>query len=86
MVCRRLSDDGRAGLTIIAFIGSVFSPYYAFARRRGAADPEQFCALNVALYGPGGRWAMTERSKRHVTRQPDRFAVGPSALTGTARA
>ena len=30
-----LSDDGRHGLTIIAFIGSVFSPYYACARRRG---------------------------------------------------
>ena len=29
-----LSDDGRCGLTIIAFIGSVFSPYYALARRR----------------------------------------------------
>ena len=30
-----LSDDGENGITIIAFIGSVFSPYYAFARRRG---------------------------------------------------
>ncbi len=29
-----LSDDGRHGLTLIAFIGSVFSPYYAWARRR----------------------------------------------------
>ena len=32
-----LSDDGRHGITIIAFIGSVFSPYYAWAppaRRR----------------------------------------------------
>ena len=34
-----LSDDGRHGLTLIAFIGSVFSPYYALARRRGAGDP-----------------------------------------------
>ena len=30
-----LSDDGRHGFTIIAFVGSVFSPYYAAARRRG---------------------------------------------------
>ena len=29
-----LSDDGQHGLTIIAFIGSVFSPYYAWARAR----------------------------------------------------
>ena len=33
-----LSDDGRHGLTIIAFIGSVFSPYYAWAAARHA-DP-----------------------------------------------
>jgi len=32
-----LSADGRFGLSIIAFVGSVFSPYYALARRRGAA-------------------------------------------------
>ena len=50
-----LSDDGRHGLTVIAFIGSVFSPYYALARRRGAGDPLDHCALNVALYGAGGR-------------------------------
>ena len=49
-----LSDDGQHGLTIIAFIGSVFSPYYAWARRRGPADPLNHCALNVALYGTGG--------------------------------
>ncbi len=48
-----LSDDGRYGLSIIAFIGSVFSPYYAWARRRGAADPRDHCAFNIALYGPG---------------------------------
>ena len=34
-----LSDDGRYGLTVIAFIGSVFSPYYARARRRGDGRP-----------------------------------------------
>ena len=29
-----LSADGQRGLTVIAFVGSVFSPYYAAARRR----------------------------------------------------
>lgn len=60
----------------------MFSPYYAFARRRGGglADPENHCALNVALYGPGGRWAMTERGRRSVTREGNRFVVGPSEL------
>lgn len=76
-----LSDDGRFGLTLIAFVGSVFSPYYAWARRRGRADAQNFCAINVALYGPGARrWAMTERGTRQVQRRAAEFAVGPSAM------
>lgn len=78
-----LSDDGRHGLTIIAFVGSVFSPYYAAARRRapGAADPLDHCAINVALYGEHGhRWAMTERGRTAVQRDAARLAIGPSAL------
>lgn len=76
-----MSDDGRHGLTLIAFVGSVFSPYYALARRRGAADPEHHCALNLALYGPCRRWAMTERPARAVRRSRTDFAIGPSSLT-----
>ena len=45
------SDDYQYGLTIIAFIGSVFSPYYAWSRARGHGDPYNHCALNVSLYG-----------------------------------
>ena len=79
-----LSDDGRHGLTIIGFVGSVFSPYYALARRRGGADPANHCALNVALYGDGGhRWSMTERGRRSISRsasalrhRPQRHALG----------
>ncbi|HTW27289.1 MAG TPA: carotenoid 1,2-hydratase, partial [Acetobacteraceae bacterium] len=56
-----ISDDRCHGLTVIAFIGSVFSPYYAWARRRGAADPHAYCAVNVLLHGPARRWTMTER-------------------------
>ena len=58
----------------------MFSPYYAWARgSRGVADPENFCALNVALYGPRGqRWAMTERGKRWVQRETRDFHLGPS--------
>lgn len=84
-----LSDDGRHGLTVIAFIGSVFSPYYALARRRGRGDPFHHCAVNVALYGPGRtRWAMTERGRASLERSPSRIAIGPSALSwdGTALA
>lgn len=77
-----ISDDGRHALTIIAFIGSVFSPYYAWRRRRGAADPADHCAVNVALYGRRGhRWALTERGRRSLTRDRDHLAIGPSTLT-----
>jgi carotenoid 1,2-hydratase len=77
-----LSDDGRHGLTLIAFVGSVFSPYYAWARRNGTPDPGNHCALNVALYGPrAARWSMTERGARQVSRAPTRLALGRSALT-----
>jgi carotenoid 1,2-hydratase len=76
-----MSDDGRDGLTLIAFVGSVFSPYYAWARRRGQADPEHHCALNVALYSPGAaRWCMTERGRRHCARSAREFVIGPSRL------
>jgi carotenoid 1,2-hydratase len=76
-----LSDDGRYGLTVIAFVGSVFSPYYAHRRRQGPADPLEHCALNVALYGPDhARWAMTERGRTAVRRGADTFEIGPSAL------
>ena len=40
-----LSDDGKEGLTLIAFIGSVFSPYYFKGRRRGDDDPRNYCSL-----------------------------------------
>lgn len=73
-----LSDDGRFGLTIIAFIGSVFSPYYAWSGRQA---PENHCAINVALYGPRGRWAMTERTAATLTRDGAALSIGPSAVS-----
>lgn len=75
-----ISDDGRYGLTMIAFIGSVFSPYYAWARTRGRGDPLAHCAINVALYGPGRRWCMTERGRSAVVREAKTLRIGPSGL------
>jgi carotenoid 1,2-hydratase len=73
------SDCGAYGLTIIAFVGSVFSPYYKLS---GRGRPDNHCAINVSLSGPrGNAWAMTERGDKHVDRGPDHFAVGPSNLT-----
>jgi carotenoid 1,2-hydratase len=85
-----LSDDGAHGLTLIGFIGSVFSPYYAWARRRARAQglqgvaPEQHCAMNVALYALGpsvstpGHWAMTERGASALQVDAERLRIGPS--------
>lgn len=72
---------------MIAFIGSVFSPYYARARRRGAADPLNHCAINAVLYGPRGkRWAMTERDRHALWRSDRHLCIGRSSVTddGTA--
>ncbi|MCJ2053032.1 carotenoid 1,2-hydratase [Methylobacterium sp. J-070] len=78
-----MSDDGSQGLTVIAFIGSVFSPYYGWSADR---DPFAHCAMNVVLYGARSRFAMTERGASSVSRSADHIAIGPSAMhwDGTA--
>jgi carotenoid 1,2-hydratase len=80
-----VSHNGRHGLTIIAFVGSVFSPYYAWASKREAADPLDHCAFNVALYDLGAtlggrRWTMTERRRREVRRNSKELVIGPSSF------
>ena len=75
------SDDGKAALTIIVFVGSVFSPYYFRARRRQAGNPENFCSVNAILYGPDRRrWSMTERGAGDLKRGRDHIAIGPSRV------
>ncbi len=78
-----ISDDGRHGLTLIAFLGSVFSPYYFWARAHGASDPLAHCAINVALYGPRSRWTMTERDRSSLVRESAALRIGPSGLHWT---
>jgi carotenoid 1,2-hydratase len=51
------------------------------------AQPSQFCALNVALYGGGApRWAFTERGKSALECSLTSLTIGPNALAwdGTA--
>jgi carotenoid 1,2-hydratase len=76
-----LSDDGRYGITVIAFLGAVFSPYYLRARKNGVADPLDHPAMNVVLYGPDRkRWALTERRRSSVSRDAHSLSIGPSAI------
>lgn len=80
-----LSDDGEHGITMIAFVGSVFSSYYHWARARPqTSDPENHVCINLALYSKGKkRWTMTERGRRFLHRSSTEFTVGPSQLRWT---
>jgi carotenoid 1,2-hydratase len=77
-----ISDCGRHAITLIAFIGSVFSPYYATRRRHDpTADPTEHVSINVALYPAGRRfWAMTERGRTALLRSAQALRIGPSSL------
>ena len=75
-----LADDGRHGLTVIFFIGSVFSPHYARARRRGPTPPVAHCAVNAILYGPTRRWAFSEYGAQVLRQSTTQLAIGQSAM------
>jgi len=78
------SDDGNEHLVIIAFVGSVFSPYYARACNRGNADPMDYCAINAALYNSRGkRWILTEKPASEVQRTRQQSQSGHSRLRFT---
>jgi carotenoid 1,2-hydratase len=82
-----VSDDGHSALTLIAMLGTSFSPAYARARAAGAADPLEFCTMNVALYGrAGSAWAMTERPRWAVARDSSSVSIGASSMRWTGRA
>ena len=72
-----VSDDRQHALTAIFFIGSVFSPYYAWSGRH---RPENHCAVNLALHGQDRTcWTMTERGHGALARGPDHLRIGPSS-------
>lgn len=57
----------------------MFSPYYAWARRSGVAEPRNHCAVNVCLYGPRAkRWAMTERGSASLRQSERTLTIGNS--------
>lgn len=76
-----MSDDGAHAIVVIAMLGNVFSSRYARARAQDRfADPLGFCTMNVALYGRGAAWSLTERGRGAVTMRPDALAIGPSSM------
>jgi len=72
-----VSDDGLRAVSIIGFIGSVFSPWYHWS---GRGNPANNCCINVATYGPQGRFAMTDRGENALRRSKDVLTVGPSKM------
>lgn len=72
-----VSDDGENALVVIIFVGSVFSPYYAW---QNWAEPADHCAINVALYGPPQRWSMTERRREDTRRTRTSYETGNSQV------
>ncbi|HKK97676.1 MAG TPA: carotenoid 1,2-hydratase, partial [Marivita sp.] len=72
-----MSNDGKRAVSIIAFIGSVFSPWYRWSGRK---NPEDHVCINVATYGPVGRFTMTDRGQSALRQTANSFTVGPSSL------
>ncbi|MFP7672402.1 carotenoid 1,2-hydratase [Marivita sp. S0852] len=72
-----MSDDGTRAVSVIGFIGSVFSPWYRWSGRK---NPEDHVCINVATYGPGGRFTMTDRGQPALRQTTDSFTVGPSSM------
>ncbi|MBJ3761455.1 carotenoid 1,2-hydratase [Maribius pontilimi] len=72
-----MSDNGRHAVSVIGFIGSVFSPWYRWSGRRA---PDNHVCINVATYGPGGRFTMTDRGRDALRQTPSQFTVGPSSM------
>ncbi|MEM1074162.1 MAG: carotenoid 1,2-hydratase [Pseudomonadota bacterium] len=72
-----MSDCGTRAVSVIGFIGSVFSPWYRWSGRK---CPQDHVCINVATYGPGGRFTMTDRGKDALRQTASRLQVGPSMM------
>ncbi|WP_299146387.1 carotenoid 1,2-hydratase [uncultured Tateyamaria sp.] len=72
-----MSDCGTRAVSVIGFIGSVFSPWYKWSGRK---NPQNHVCINVATYGPGGRFTMTDRGQSALRQTASRFEVGPSRM------
>ncbi|MEM6304657.1 MAG: carotenoid 1,2-hydratase [Pseudomonadota bacterium] len=61
----------------------MFSPWYHWS---GRGNPANHCCINVATYGRGGRFTMTDRGTSALRQTADSFTVGPSSLRWTGDA
>lgn len=68
---------------MIAFLGTVFSPWYHWS---GRGDPLNHCCLNVVTKG-GGRslFTMTDRGRGQLRQSKDTLGIGGSRVHWTGR-
>jgi carotenoid 1,2-hydratase len=62
---------------VIGFIGTVFSPWYAWS---GRGDPANHACINVATFGHKPRFTMTDRGRAALVQTKDALQVGPSRM------
>ncbi len=55
----------------------MFSPWYGWSGRR---RPENHVCINVATYGPGSKFTMTDRGESALRQRPDCLEIGPSSM------
>ena len=55
----------------------MFSPWYRWSGRK---NPQNHVCINVATYGPGGRFTMTDRGRSALRQTASRLQVGPSMM------
>jgi carotenoid 1,2-hydratase len=76
-----LCPEQSLGMTLIFFLGSVFSPAYAKARRKGHGSPLAHTAVNVALYSKrSSEWVFSEYNLGSKSLEPSSLTVGPNTL------
>lgn len=82
-----VSDDRAYAMTIIVFVGAVFSPAYFRDRNRGRGEALRHCGVNAVVYRTGlapantrGRWAYTEYDGAHVDREPASLRLGSNRV------
>jgi carotenoid 1,2-hydratase len=77
------SEDGNNAISIIIFVGSVFSPYYALEKKLNSkeANPNNHCSFNVGIYNKKNKvWTMTEYGEKHISRNDTSYSVGNSQI------
>ncbi len=69
---------------VIFMVGSIFSPRYSSAHRRGG-EPQEHAAVNFALYEKGTRWqwVLSEYQKVELNDAGRSLRIGGSSMTYT---